>query len=175
MKMDKYEVDEWVSKVNWDKKQIEDVMYLDNETCILRYVRGAFGRFQLLVNKTNDKTNETSLHNPSLVSNNVLDMLSLSIIHGMFPNKWSFGEERISMEIGLVLGLEDESTDEQLLSLRKKLKALPEMELAETSRAYAEMLIQERGRIAEGEDMETHLRVMNRILSGKLLLKKVEA
>ncbi len=26
MKMDKYEVDEWVSKVNWDKKQIEDVM-----------------------------------------------------------------------------------------------------------------------------------------------------
>ena len=85
------------------------------------------------------------------------------------------GEERISMEIGLVLGLEDESTDEQLLSLRKKLKALPEMELAETSRAYAEMLIQESGRIAEGADMETHLRVMNRILSGKLLLKKVEA
>ena len=42
-------------------------------------------------------------------------------------------------------------------------------------RAYAEMLIQESGRIAEGEDMETHLRVMNRILSGKLLLKKVEA
>lgn len=190
MKMDKDKVEDFIKDENWKEKRLEEVLYLDNETCILRYNQ-AFGRFQLLVGKSkktdkfdlafNREVDEKPLYKPYFSSNNVLDILSLAIIHGSCPEKWSFGEERMNERVGLVLELkgeselDDESINEQLLSLRKKLNAMPEMDRTESNLAYAKLLIQESGRLDEGDDLETLLRVMNRVCHGVLLPQQANA
>ena len=77
--------------------------------------------------------------------------------------------------VGLILKLkreaelDDESINVQLHSLRKQLNAMPEMNRAESNLAYAKLLIQDSGRLDEGDDFETLLRVMNRVCQGMLL------
>lgn len=184
MKMDKDKVENFVNSENWKEKRVEEVLFLDNETCIMRYNQ-AFGRFQLLVSKSKkgDKfeklfdreLDEKPLFKPSFVSNNVLDILGLAILHGSCQERWSFGEERMNETVGLILKLkreaelDDESINVQLHSLRKQLNAMPEMNRAESNLAYAKLLIQESGRLDEGDDFETLLRVMNRVCQGILL------
>lgn len=174
MKLDETAVERWVQEVNQVERYIEDVIFLDNKTCILRYNedRTAFSRFHLLVSKRDNKMSAAYFHKPSLSSDSVLDMLSLSIIHGLSSEEWVLGEARMYFATGNALGLGGESTDEQFFAIRKKLEKMPEMDGLESNRAYAELLIQESGRLEEGEDFETLLRVMNRSLSGGLLSEK---